>query len=169
MNDETVQEIASKAKYTLFTNIAFAQLLDIPAIRLDIHALLIEEGSFGFLGPSYQIRGFGPDAAWPVFTFWLKDGPVVYSIADAQDNSKVFLSSSGKTQPIFGGSILTVEDGPRLFLQSDDPENPLDIFESVGDIEKVWNELEDRALKYMHTPYVPHSFYRPKSMPWPKV
>ena len=160
MDDKSATRIAEATKHVLFTNIAFIQLTDSP-IRLDAHALLIEDGGLGLLGPTHRIRGFGPDSAWPVFTYYLDKGPIEYSVTSAQDKSKVMLKSNGKTEPIFGGSILSIIDGPKFFLQSENSKRPLDVWKNVGDIEEVWRQLEMRVARYWRAPYMPHSSYGP--------
>lgn len=160
MNDETSAAIAANVKHTLFTNIAFVQLQG-AKLRMDAYAVLLEDRCLSFGPPGYRIRGFGPDAAWPVFTFWLEKGPIVYSVTSAQDNSKVMLKDDGTTEPIFGGSILSIVDGPQFFLQSDNPKRPLDVFTNIGDIEEVWRQLELRVAKYWQMPFMPHSSFGP--------
>jgi hypothetical protein len=167
MNDETVEDLAAKTKYTLFTNISFIQIeKDKTPMRLDCHALLIEEGAIGMLESTQnRIRGFGPDPAWPIFKYWLPQGPVTYSLDKKEDKSAMFIGTrkNAKPRPLFSGSLLTIANGPTFFLQIEDASKPLDVFERVGDIEDVWFQLENRVARYWQAPYMPHSNYGP---PW---
>lgn len=162
MNDEQVKEIVSETQHTLFTNISFASVHG-SNLRLDCSSLLLEVGTLGIFDKHNQLRGFGPDPAWPVFTFYLPNGEVTYTIDSAEDKSKLIIGAGkeAQTKPLFSGSILTIKNGPALFLQVENPEHPLDIFKSTGDIDKVWFELETRVAKYWRAPYMPHSSYGP--------
>ena len=76
-------------RLTLYTNIEFVQHAD---LRLYCNAVLLEENQPPLLGEGLrsQLRGFGPDSAWPIFTIWLKPEQAPLTIkADAQDNSKL--------------------------------------------------------------------------------
>jgi len=56
---------------------------------------------------------------------------------------------------------LTITNGPSFFLQIENADHPLDIFERVGDIEDVWFQLENRVARYWTAPFMPHSTYGP--------
>lgn len=152
-----------KTKYTLLTNIDFVQLQQphIP-LRLDCHALLIEEGTFGFGGPVNRLRGFGTDGAWPVFSYWLEDGKIEYTLTQKQqDNSKLVLTAEDKLEPLFLGAVLTFGKGPSLFLQYSDAKQPIDVHKQTGKVLDVWSRLFDKTARYWQAPHMPRLIFGP--------
>jgi hypothetical protein len=150
-----------QTKYTLYTNIAFIQQSGDNGIRIDCHALLIERDcqTMG-IGPANRIRAFGNDPAWQVFTYWHRKDVLEVKFESAEDQQHIFIGADNKPKPLFTGSHFIITDGPDFFVQSENPSQPLDVFEHA-DIERVWAELEVRCAKYCRTPYMAHSKYGP--------
>jgi hypothetical protein len=153
------------AKYTLLTNIEFVQFSE-AQIRMWCHALLIEEDGRGIMDePINSIRGFGMEAAWPVFTYWFKPEALPFEIiAKVQDKSHVMMSGD-KAVPIFQGSLLKFADGKSFFLQIDDSSMPLDRLEGITEITEIWRALETKCAQYYNAPNMPHLYWS-RSQRW---
>jgi len=169
---KTISEIAEETKFTLLTNICFAQQ-EGSKMRLDCHALLIEEDTFESFGEEgatrHELRGFGPDAAWPVFTYWLdKEKSLPYEISGRTSNNNIVMLSDDPedseklvSKPIFSGYFLKFVDGLTFYLQSEDHTKPLDIYKQVGNITGVWEVLRQKVSEYWSAPYMPYLKYAP--------
>lgn len=143
------------AKYTLLTNIEFAQFSE-AQLRMDCNAILIEEGGEGLFGePHNRVRGFGMNATWPVFTYWLKPEALPFEIAKVEDKSHMMMSGN-KAIPVFQGSLLKFADGKSFFLQCEDSSAPLDRLEGVSEIMEIWRALEMKCSHYWSKPHRPH-------------
>lgn len=153
-----------KVKYTLITNLSFVQLQG-TNLRLDCHALLVTEDAGSAIGPSYTLRGFGTDPAWPVFTYWLEKDALPFELARADSaGSAVILGQDGAEKPLFQGALLRLKGEQEFFLQTDSSERPLDVHEQEdGDIMAVWALLYDKVAEYWHAPYMPRLTYGPPS------
>jgi hypothetical protein len=160
MNSEELETVEREAKYTLLTNIQFVERVG-SGIRLHCHAILLSEGSIGFIEKFYSMRGFGTEAAWEVFDIHLeKETHFPFTFTPYEDPSTVMLSEKGP-KPIFRGNILKLKDGTEFFLQEDDSERPIDVYEQTGDICKVWEVLAQKTATYWHAPYMPRLVYGP--------
>lgn len=149
-------------KYTLATNINFVA---VDGLRLDCNAILIEERVVPLFGEETytQLRGFGPNSAWPVFTYRIDSGEFSFTIKPAQSNSVLFMGDGdAKPKPVFGGSIMELSNGKQFFLQAEDMSHPLDLTENETDICKIWEILERKCEEYWQSPNMPHlSWYPP--------
>lgn len=142
-------------KYTLITNINFVQNGN---IRMEAHALLIEEGVIVFGEESPRLRGFGTDPAWPVFTQYLDRSlhfPV--TMREAHSSNAEVLGQDGTTTPLFGGAVLRLGEQSEYFLQADEIKCDIDVVEypKGTDIDEVWKDLVRKTARYCHTPYMP--------------
>jgi hypothetical protein len=137
-------------KYTLLTNIQFAQLIPDMAIRVDCSAILISENQDALFGGAkeHTVRGFGPDSSWPVFTQWLKPKALPFKIISVQDNSKIFIGHDGKERPLFKGNSLMFADGKGYFLQAANAALPIDVVDNLTDITEIWGTLETKCCDY---------------------
>lgn len=141
------------AKYTLITNVNFVQNGN---IRMEAHALLIEEGITVFGEESPRLRGFGTDPAWSVFTHYL-DRSIHFPVTmrEAHGSNAVMLGQDGATKPLFGGAVLRLGEQSEYFLQVDDGRCAIDVAEypKCTDIDEVWRDLVRKTARYCHTPY----------------
>lgn len=146
---------SDNAKYTLITNINFVQNGN---IRMESHALLIEEGISVFGEESPRLRGFGTDPAWPVFTHFL-DRSLHFPVAlrEAVGSNAVMLGHDGTMKPLFGGAVLRLGEQSEYFLQVDDERCAIDVVEYPKgiDIDEVWRDLVRKTARYCRTPYMP--------------
>jgi hypothetical protein len=157
------REVSAKTKYTLLTNIDF---VNFRGLRLDCTALLVELGANGIFEPVDRIRGFGPDQEWPVFKMFLAKEHLPFTIQTAEDKSKMFLSDDGGMKPIFTGNQLILANKEAMFLQAQKENQPLDVFECVGKIERVWAMLIEKTHLYCDTPNMPFlSWHEPTYRP----
>lgn len=148
-------------KNTLLTNIDFVTMQ--PGVRLEAHAILIEENcGLGLSGePQYRVRGFGMSATWPVFTLWLNPSDFPFKIKSANSTGMAeIIGEGGKLKPIYSGSYVQFIGTP-LFLQASDESRPLDIVEEPN-ILTVWRILEEKTAEYWMHPNMPVIHYRPK-------
>ena len=123
-------------KYVLITNLSYVTVGD---VRTDTHALLLEEWSEELKAlPRRRIRGFGPDAAWPVFDI-ITVPSVAYALTAAAASS----------------AWLQLNGGPRLNLYVSDQSKPIDVlaFTPGTDIEEVWRVLPQKVAAYWWPSY----------------
>jgi hypothetical protein len=149
----------------LFTNVSYVALHD-PAdgrmiVRMNCSALLLAapmrgDLTFGF-GISSQARalGFGPHAAWPVFTRLLGCGHLDYEV-EGHEGNVAMLKGDGTLAQISGGSTLRFKDGTLLLLQIDDYEQPIRV-QDVSDTPWCDDELllTREAAEFHRAPYFP--------------
>lgn len=155
-------------KITLITNLSYVTIHGSVKVRTNTDALIIESGKMGISSLASdalcEVRGFGPDSAWPVFD--IRPASAEFTLANAQGNA--FLYGDGEPIPLCSGAIMQFKDGPRLDLMVSDYKRPLDIqtFEGEHSItyEKMWVVLNDRVVRYCHTPAMPHLIWGPPSM-----
>jgi hypothetical protein len=147
----------------LFTNLSS---VSIGEVRTHCHAMLLEppnEALKSLHPPHPQLRGFGTEAAWPVFTLPLStlDYEMTPNMGDG-----TFLSAAVGEVPIGGGADLVFASGaPTLRLRVEEPEKPLRIDNVEGmDITDVWELLERRTPEYCFAPHMPYLAYCPPSM-----
>lgn len=139
-------------KYILITNLNW---VTIGPVRTNTHALLLEDAVL--LGDRQcKVRGFGTDAAWPVFDIFLKS--IEHELVDAQGN--VHMLKEDKLVPLITGALLRLKNGPELQLVTCNRSRPLDIqtFESEGGDRKileVWEVLERKVPEYWDAPNMP--------------
>ena len=148
----------------MLTNIDFA---DVNGLRLNCNAVLIEENLDDFFGEGacQRIRGFGPDAAWPVFTLWLKPEQLPFTVTPGEDNSKLLMGDGdAPPRPLFSGNLLKFTDGLSIFLQASKAQYVLDVYEST-EILNVWDVLDEKVQEYWDAPNMPHlAWYPPKTV-----
>ncbi|OGG47595.1 hypothetical protein A2671_00275 [Candidatus Kaiserbacteria bacterium RIFCSPHIGHO2_01_FULL_49_13] len=150
-------------KYRLLTNISQIQMGSPVAITLHCHALVLEV-PMGFGDkPSApgRVRGFMTDGALPVFTHWLKCGPLEYE-AVAASNPNILMSTDGALKPMFTGHNLVFKDGTGLWLVADDQDVDLQVTD-YGDVRQVWDELPHKVLQHWKAPNFPVRCYLPRT------
>jgi len=150
--------------FRLITNVDFVDVeVNGRSMRLWCHALLVEY-VHGFPGdePQRRVRAFGTDAAWPVFTHWLKCDSVEYEMREAQGDS-VFIvgDASPEPRPLISGVTLTFKDGSQFFVQIADRESPLDV-EDFSRCTDVWRVLQVKVRSYWQAPNFPVLQYVPR-------
>lgn len=154
--------MSDKSKYTLLTNISYCTPRSYSGLRMNVSAILLTENPKSLFGaPEYTIRGFGPDAAWPVFSMQLKKESFPFKHVTAQDERFMFIGENGVPRPLFKGNILEFGCGTAFDLILDDSERPLDIYKQTGDIMRVWAQLRIRVSEYWNAPYMPRPEFAP--------
>lgn len=140
-------------RFTLITNIHFAT---INAMRLEIAALLVQEQPHGMNRKvqRYQLRGFGPDPAWPIFDLDLKSPKFERASARSQHS---IIGADDTLRPLSTGEILTFEDGPEVQLvMPHRSEEPLDVEVFEGDnYGALWAVLTTKTARYWKAPNMP--------------
>lgn len=144
----------------LFTNLSFVWIGE---VRTHCHAMLLEPPNEALSQVEPQLRGFGTEATWPVFTLPLST--LDYEMAPNMGDG-VFLSAAVGEIPIGGGASLVFASGaPSMRLVVEDPEKPLHIDNCEGmDIVDVWELLERRTPEYCFAPNMPYLTFCPPSM-----
>lgn len=128
-------------KYTLLTNLRFITL---NGVRTFCHALLITQDDnpvISFGGSNYSIRGFGTEAAWPVFDMALAKEDLPYSLTTAASDNVLVIAHDGSTKLLRTGTIMTFKSGLSLVLESDAASKPIDVTYEEDDISEVWRML----------------------------
>lgn len=157
-----------KPQGRLFTNVSYVALHDPDGrmlVRMNCSALLLAAPMQGGLdlGISSQSRalGFGPHAAWPVFTRLLGCGHLDFEVEDHEGNVAV-LKADGTLAPVGGGSLLRFKDGTLLLLEVDDYERPIRV-QDVSDTPWVEDELTltREAAEFHCAPYFPVLHHAP--------
>jgi hypothetical protein len=145
--------------YTLITNLSYVIL---PSVRTFCHALLLEEGPAGFLsgmkGTRRQMRGFGPNGAWPVFDIDVSS--IEFTLVDAMSQDMI-MSHDGSIRPLSTGAIMKLKDGPELSLLVSDHEQSISIERFKDDITEVWQHLPQKVAQFWRAPYFPVLRYVP--------
>lgn len=156
--------MAIRDRYILFSNL---QCVVVNGVRTYCRALLLErtESFFDRDKAQCKIRGFGPDAAWPVFDIFLKSDTLDYSTQEAASTHAMFIGSDDKARPLASGAILTIA-GLSLELHSGNREQPIVRDEFDGDqadriVLSVWDKLADRACDSWDAPYMPLLMHEP--------
>lgn len=152
-------------KLTLLTNLQFLVFND---ATLHINALLIEEGHHAALSQSiYQLRGFGPDAAWEVFSLTLKPHQFPITWADVPSpltefvGHKIPSSIIGLTIP---GKI--PDSAPHVYkMFRENAERPLDVYVNETDSHiDVWEVLSQKVAQYWRAPFMPYLQHGPPGL-----
>lgn len=128
------------------------------AIQLHCHALLLEvPTSFVDDPPPGSIRGFMTAGELPIFTHWLKCGPLEYEI-EASADSNIFMSNDGALSPMFSGHRLAFKDGTGLSIVIDNQDANLEVndYDNIG---QVWDELPMKVLEHWGSPNCPMPYY----------
>ena len=144
-------------RYTLFTNLNY---VTIGPVRTNSYALLLCDGE-GLPGRRQcKVRGFGTDPAWPTFDIFVDS--IEYTMHDAQGN--LFkLKDDGSMEATIVGAILTLKDGPKIEIVSNDRTRSIDIqtFEGEsGVILEVWEALKKKVPEYWAAPNMPTLLWR---------
>lgn len=151
-------------KHTLITNVSFAQFVqEQPVSKLWCYAVLLTENGHGFFEkPTQTIRGFGSDAAYPIFSTWLGDNAFPYTVNQAE-SADMFIGHDNKMRPMSSGAVFHFGDGTRLYLNVEDNACPLDIvsFQEGTEIDVVWNTLQKKVAQYWQAPNMPVLSYSP--------
>jgi hypothetical protein len=130
-------------KRVLFTNLSYVSIGD---VRTSCHALLLEhdDDPLGRGTPRCQLRGFGTEAAWPVFD--VRIPTIAHEIRTDR------------------GDHLVIPGGPEILLWRDTQEQPICVqtFEwDSADNERghrfgeIWTALESSVARHWHAPYMP--------------
>jgi hypothetical protein len=156
------KEAPVKERYVLFTNLMYVTVGD---VRTYACALLLEEevrGGSG-RGSRCRARGFGTEAAWPVFNLSIRS--IAYELLPAQSPHWIF--GDAAPTPLATGTVLRVEDGPDFQLVAHDDNRPVDVSCYEGDehaILKVWPALEEKVARYWTRPAMPRLTFLPPQM-----
>jgi len=156
--------------YVLITNLSY---VTVGSVRTMTHALLLcaEPSPFDRGNLRYQARGFGTEAAWPVFDLELPS--IEYTLTDPQDFG-VFVGT-GTARPLFSCAMLRIKDGPDILLTIDDYRRPIDIehFEFDREIDDeigdVWRALAAKVADYWHAPHMPGLVWGPPAQIGPRA
>lgn len=157
-NSEDIN-LVEQTEYTLLTNIDCAVRKDDP-MRLECSAVLLTKAVEGSLYHTV-LRGFGTEAAWPVFDMALDNEKHFPFTLKPFENQMVKLLTESGAKNIFIGTTLTLKDGPEFALYAEDSERPIDVFEQTGDICKLWDVLYKKTGLYWTSPYMPRLSYEP--------
>lgn len=133
----------------LITNLWYVTLDD--NLRMNCNALLLVREDDQNKRGSYRcaLRGFGTEAAWPVFGLKL---PTIDH--ELRDNRLVLLRADGHM----------LQNAPTIRLDRDDIDRPFHVqtFEWESDdnprgqrFGEIWNALETSVAQHWHTPYMP--------------
>jgi hypothetical protein len=151
-------------KFTLITNLDY---VSVNGLRTNCSALLLEEtdhstnGLFNSMhGASgtirRQIRGFGPDGAWPVFDL---DVPSLEFAAEGVATNHVLMMSSDgeRVKPLMSGARLQFKDGPEILLWAENDEYPIavEVYPAGISITEVWPDVVRNAARYWKAPNMP--------------
>jgi hypothetical protein len=157
----------TEAKYTLLTNIGFMQSEQVEGLRLWCHAILLTQDpdpKSAIFGPTYTMRGFGTDPAWPVFSWFLTAEHFPFKIVNkVHDPTHIVLGEDGSEKSLFRGSFLTLANEQKFFLQAEDMKQPLDVYRH-NDILKIWEVLPLKVAHYWDAPNIPLLNYVPAAM-----
>lgn len=153
-------------KYVLITNLDY---VTIGPVRTHCDALLLDQpGDLSGFGQSCKVRGFGPDPAWDVFDYFLRDlTEVRYTLEGAESQGVQFIGASGVPGPLMRGAILRIEGGPQMDLVTRDSARPLrvEVFEGAREervVLRVWEVLKERVRQYRHPDqYMPSLVWGP--------
>jgi hypothetical protein len=146
-------------KFTLITNLQF---VTVRGVRTFCHALLVTENDKGLFGPSYTVRGFGTEGAWPVFDIRIAKEDLPFALAEAHSADKLWLKEDGTAQPLVSGAILSFKSGLDLQLVTATDEKPIDVTHYTEIIE-VWQAVWRKTAEYWHMPNMPRLVYGPPS------
>lgn len=154
-------------KSVLFTNLDYVILNE---VRTYCHGLVLQSDRslFNHNKLEHKVRGFGTEAAWPVFD--MKVESVEYQISRAA-GADVFFAGDSAPRPLFSGAILELKDGPKITLLDCDHRRPIDVheFPEGTDYEDVWVMLQRKADDYWTAPNMPRlSWAAPVSLSYPK-
>jgi hypothetical protein len=139
---------------TLFTNLEY---VTIQPVRTMCHALLLtrEEPLFrrtdqkaGPFPDRCMLKGFGTEAAWPVFDLLLPS--ISFSQAAAESTNMQMMKSDGTLAPLMSGSVLQFEGGPEVQLVSGSycgKPIRVDTFPSGTDITEIYELLQSRVIE----------------------
>jgi len=151
----------------LITNLSFAQVnYNGQPLRIYCRALLLDATEALFSGEPlmHRIRGFGPDSSLEIFTLWLKCGHLEYEMTEAENNQVVFIGDSHpEGRPLFRGATVKFKDGVELFLQAEDPEQPLDVVDFTEYL-IAWEALDKKVRRYYRSPNFPVVSYVPTAL-----
>lgn len=136
--------------YTLITNIRFARS---NGLHLEACALLICPADKNSLSNQPQLRAFGPDGAWPVFSLWLQSAE--FELAPWDSQNQVILKDDGTTKPLYSGAVLRI-DGHEFYLDKACHENDFLVEQfDQGNIRAVWDALPGRCARFWMAPNMP--------------
>lgn len=148
--------------FTLITNLSY---VFVNGIRTNCDALVIvppKDGSDSFIdAKTVHLRGFGPDAAWPVFDMHLQTADPSFEL-EGMESSILFIGDdengeSKDPKPLFTGGKLTFTDGTQLQLVKQLFNTEAIDFEQIetDDYETLWHTLAVKAAKYTGSPAMP--------------
>lgn len=133
-------------KRILITNLWWVTIIEGQSarrLRLHCHALLIEPH-----GPQrpeeYELRGFGTEAAWPVFDI------AVPSLDHEIRDDRLMFSALANQPPV-----------PPIELVPEDGTRPLCVRAFDGEINEVWAALEESVARHWHAPFIPRLVHMP--------
>lgn len=154
-------------KMVLFTNLNYVILND---VRAYCHGLLLQsdQSVFNHRKLEHRVRGFGTEAAWPVFD--TKVDSIEYQIVAAA-GADVFVPGDNAPRPLFSGAILELRGGLKITLLDCDHRRPIDVheFPEGTEYEDVWVMLQRKADDYWTAPNMPKLMWAaPVSASYPK-
>ena len=164
----TEPDTTTDTRGRLFTNVSYVALHD-PTdgrmiVRMNCSALLLAAPmggpDFGITAKP-RVLGFGPHAAWPVFTRLLECGHLDYDIA-SMGSSMAMLKGDGSLVPVGTGSALRFKDGTVVLLTVDDFDHPIRV-QDVSDTPWMDDELilTREAAEFHIAPAFPVLHYVP--------
>jgi hypothetical protein len=157
------KEKMETSKYTLLTNLQFVTL---NGVRTFCRALLITQDDnpvLAFAGADYTIRGFGTEAAWPVFDVRFRKEDLPYTLAAGMSDNLLFMTQDGAVKPLITGAVMEFKSGLVLVLEADDADRPIDVTYEAEDIGKVWRTMWEKTAAYWKAPRMPRLTYGPPS------
>ncbi len=160
VRSKAADERSVKERYVLFTNLTY---VTVGPVRTRSCALLLAEDKEPLLGPRCRARGFGTEAAWPVFDMTIPT--IAHELVPAR--SSVMIYGDAGPSPLMTGAILRVPGGPDFHLVASDDAHPVDVSRYEGDehtILKVWPALEAKVARYWVRPAMPRLTFLPPEM-----
>lgn len=161
------------ATNVLITNLSYAS---VNCVRMHVSAVLIEPHNERM--PSFsndkcvRVRGFGPDAAWPVFDIRLNTDDPTFEL-QGMESRDLFIGenedgTSKDPKPLFTGGILTFKDDMQVVLHKgsfdsrgiDFSEHEVDGGDGYDD---MWKILQAKCAEYWDSPNMPLLQYVPAS------
>ena len=154
-----------KERYVLFTNLHY---VTVSGVRTHTCALLLAEDKKPMAGPPCRARGFGTEAAWPVFDMAIPS--IDHELVSAR--SPVMIFGDAGALPLATGALLHITGAPDFHLVASDDDHPIDVTRYEGDehtITKVWPVLEEKVARYWARPYMPRLTHLPPGLHGPST
>lgn len=154
-----------RERHVLFTNLDY---VTVDSVRTHTNALLLTDGP-AMIGPGRrcELRGFGPDPAWPTFDRHVSSVEYEMFAADSSRTCVVIGDGDKRPRPLSTGAILRFAGGPEVRLIANDSDAPIDVVTIEGEsderpILRVWAVLPAKVRQYWRAPNMPRLAWGPR-------